>query len=217
MGDEVVRHAPAEITTRGEGAERLIEAYAAVFDTPTEIRDRDGHYLETIDRSAFARTLDHHPDGRGIKVLFNHGRSLDGTSAERFTLPYGVPVSLRADDRGLLTIVRAVETPLGDEIYQLAREGALDSMSFSARSLRQTRTVGRGTDLDTIHRTEFALVEFGLVVHPAYSDAQVVGVRSQTAPATSADDNRAAQEHARQVILAAKLAGRETGAKYGFG
>ena len=44
-----------DITIRsGDG--RTVEAYAAVFDTPARIHDRQGHYLERIARSAFDAT-----------------------------------------------------------------------------------------------------------------------------------------------------------------
>jgi hypothetical protein len=40
-----------EIVSRAKGGDgRTVEAYASVFDVPTEIHDEHGHYIETIDR-----------------------------------------------------------------------------------------------------------------------------------------------------------------------
>lgn len=36
---------------------RTVAAYAAVFDTPAEIRDKHGHYVEVIDRAASTGSL----------------------------------------------------------------------------------------------------------------------------------------------------------------
>jgi hypothetical protein len=38
-----------DIRIRSGGDGRTVEAYAAVFDTPTEVHDQDGHYNEVID------------------------------------------------------------------------------------------------------------------------------------------------------------------------
>src|SRR5512139_873746 len=44
-----------QILRSGDG--RTVEAYAAMFDQPYEVRDQFGHYMEVIDRAAFNRTL----------------------------------------------------------------------------------------------------------------------------------------------------------------
>src|SRR5499427_5153612 len=41
----------------GDG--RTVDAYAAVFNIPTQVRDQDGEYEEVIDPAAFNRTLEH--------------------------------------------------------------------------------------------------------------------------------------------------------------
>src|SRR6202012_1868642 len=116
----------------GDG--RTVEAFAAVFDQQAEISDHEGHYLEEIDRSAFNRAIDHARASRGglpgaIKVLYNHGMTIQGTPSERFSVPIGGPVEVRAEARGLLTRTRYSETPLADEILESVRAGSITSQS----------------------------------------------------------------------------------------
>jgi len=47
-----------EILSRAKGGDgRTVEAFAAVFDVPQEIRDEHGHYRERIAATAFNKTL----------------------------------------------------------------------------------------------------------------------------------------------------------------
>jgi hypothetical protein len=64
----------------GHGDGRTVEAYAAIFDTPTEITDQHGHYLEVIARTAFNRTISHGFDRVG--VFYHHGLTLHGTPSD---------------------------------------------------------------------------------------------------------------------------------------
>jgi len=167
-----------DLSVRSEGEGRTVVAYAAVFDTPVEIQDQDGHYIETIDRSAFNRSVMNNEPSH-FRALFNHGMSLHGTPSERFTMPWGVVTHVQPDARGLITHTRASTTPLGEEILTLAKDGALKGFSFSARSLdSESRDPLNPDGLPSIHRLEFALTEFGPAVFPAYPDAELVGVRS---------------------------------------
>ena len=123
----------------GDG--RTVEAYAAVFGEPAEIQDHEGHYVEVIDPSAFNRAIDHASRGRGgfpgsVKVLWNHGRDLSGTASDRFSMPIGIPVDIRAESRGLLTRTRYSETPLADEVLENIRAGSITSQSFTGRIMR---------------------------------------------------------------------------------
>ena len=109
--DPVERFAPlSDCATRTENGERYIDALAAVFDTPQEIRDRDGHYMEVIDPAAFNRTIEQR-GANGFQVMFNHGKTMYGTPSERYSMPYGVPVDVRPDARGLVTTTRMLSTP----------------------------------------------------------------------------------------------------------
>lgn len=172
-----------DIEVRSEGDGRTVDAYAAVFDEPVEIHDGAGHYLERIASSAFDRTLAQ----RGTKfgVFFNHGTTIYGTPSERYSMPIGTPVEVRADGRGLFTRTRYNATPVADEVLEAIRTGAITGQSFSGRFLRSDKPTPKfgfkanadGT-LVEVTRTEIALREYGPTPFPAYEAASIVGVRS---------------------------------------
>jgi HK97 family phage prohead protease len=188
----------------GDG--RTVEAYAAVFDEPAEIQDHEGHYTEVIDPGAFNRAIDHASRARGgfpgsVKVLWNHGRDLSGKTSDRFSMPIGIPVDIRAETRGLLTRTRYSETPLADEVLENIRAGSITSQSFTGAIMRSTPQLRRGDkhrprggELTTVRRTELGLREYGPVLWPAYSGAEIVGVRMST-PGSYSPDPDEHEEH----------------------
>jgi HK97 family phage prohead protease len=194
-----VRSYPLEdirILTRAQGSEyangRTVEAYAAVFDREAEIQDHEGHYKEIIDRTSFNRAIEHsRPQGGRTTwrtgVFYNHGMTLFGTPSDRFSVPLGSPVDVKATDHGLLTITRYSESPLADEILEAIRSGAITGHSFTGRIIRSDpqrppsrRGYARRGDgsLVTVRRLEMGLREYGPTPFPAYADAAVVGIRN---------------------------------------
>lgn len=193
---ELVRDYPLEdlhIVRSGEGGDgRTVEAFAAVFNTETEIQDHQGHYLEVISPTAFNKRISDLRRSRqgfgAVKVIFNHGRSPEGVPVERFMMPVAKPVSVEATDRGLLTRSRYFDTPLGNEVLELIRDGGITSQSFVGKIVRSDPELGRhgrhrpdsSGRLTTVHRTELGLREYGAVIFPAYEGAEVLGVRMST-------------------------------------
>jgi phage head maturation protease len=198
-----VRSFPLEdIRIRSGGDGRTVEAYAAVFDTPAEIHDQDGHYTEVNDRVMFNRAIsDAAPAGSRtgwrVRVFYNHARTIYGTPSERGSMPIGTPLEIKADTRGLLTVTRYHRTALADEALELIREGAIDGYSFQGMYLRSsaTDTAGRpitriprggfrpdpAGKLVTVRRMESTLKEYGPTPFPAYVEAGVVGMRAEAA------------------------------------
>lgn len=167
-----------DLVVRTDGDGRTVEAYAAVFDKPTEIRDHFGHYTETIDRTAFNVAINR--SAQKPKVLFNHGKDIYGNPSDRFALPIGVPETIRADGHGLRTVTRISKTPLGDEVLELMRDGAVDGFSFQGAPHRSQRIAAKSRDeLPTIVRQELGLTEYGPGVFVAYSDARILAVRTE--------------------------------------
>ncbi len=171
-----------DIEVRSDGDGRTVDAYAAVFDEPVEIHDAEGHYLERIAPTAFDRTLAQ----RGIKfgVFFNHGATLYGTPSERYAMPIGTPVEVRADGRGLFTRTRYNATPVADEVLEAIRTGAITGQSFSGKFLRSDKPTPKygfkakaDGSLVEVTRMEIAMREYGPTPFPAYEAAAIVGVR----------------------------------------
>lgn len=161
-----------------DGTGRTVVAYAATFTDPYEVTDSDGHYDETINPTAFNRTLKAGAV-RTAQVFFNHGLDLWGRPSERFSMPVGVPEEIRADGRGLLTTTRYAATPLGDEILQLWRDGAIRGQSFRG-AVYQSRNRGAGPNgRPIIERMQLGLREYGPTPHPANQSAGLVAMRSQ--------------------------------------
>src|SRR5215471_8697070 len=151
----------------GDGGDGLtLEGYAAVFDSPTHIEDRDGEYDEIVKRGAFTRTLDH----RKPVLMFNHGRHpLLGP------MPIGAFEELREDERGLYMRARLFDNwlvwPLRDAIKARAISGA----SFRFETKRDSWARSNGVRMRTLE--EVSVPELGPVVFPAYEDARII-VRS---------------------------------------
>ena len=113
--------ADVEILRSADG--RTVQAYAAVFDIPAEIRDVHGHYREVIDRRAFNEQL---ADGTGhVRAYYNHGMTVHGTPSELGSVPIGSPMDIRADSKGLLTVTRFNKSELADAVLEAIRAGDL--------------------------------------------------------------------------------------------
>ncbi|WP_435643870.1 phage major capsid protein [Streptomyces sp. H49] len=170
-----------DIQIRAGGDGRTVTAYAAVFDSPAEIHDQDGHYLEQISRTAFDKTLQERA-GR-IGVFYNHARTLHGTPSEQGSVPIGTPIEPpRPDGRGLLTVTRYNKTPLADAVLEAIRNGDITGQSFTGRFYKSDPAgpylPARSGDLTLVTRKEIGLIEYGPTPIPAYADAEIVGVRA---------------------------------------
>lgn len=166
-----------DLVVRSDGDGRTVEAYAAVFNQPTEIQDQYGHYYEVIDRAAFNGVIK-----RGVKpqVFFNHGRDMYGNRSDRWSTPVAVHRSIDADGRGLRVQSWFVNTPAGDEALELVRSGAVDGYSFSGKPNRTKQMAPSAAgDLPTLIRQDMGLVEYGPAIMRAYEGAKVLALRSQ--------------------------------------
>jgi HK97 family phage prohead protease len=182
MTNTFARSFPLEdIVIRAGGDGRTVEAYAAVFDTPAEIRDKHGHYNEVIGRTAFTKTLVERAGKVG--VFYHHGMTLHGTPSDLGSVPIGTPLEIRAEQRGLLTVTRYNRSALADAVLESIRNGDITGQSFNGRAI-QSSPAGRvprarpGQPLPTVTRTEIALTEYGPTPNPAYETASILTVRS---------------------------------------
>lgn len=162
---------------------RTVEAYAAVFDAPSEISDQHGHYMEAIGRSAFDKAIAGGIDRVG--VYYHHGMTLHGTPSDLGAVPIGSPVEIRADERGLRTVTRYNKSQLADSVLEAIRNGDIRGYSFRGRIVRSDpRRIPKarpGRPLPTVTRLELGLTEYGPTPVPAYADAAILAVRSQAA------------------------------------
>lgn len=174
-----------EIVRAADGASdgRTVRAYAAVFDTPAEIRDQHGHYMEQIDRRAFNRQIGLVNAGsQRVNVFYNHTLTAMGTPSELGSVPIGSPLEIKADGRGLLTVTRYNKTDLAESVLEAIRAGDIRGYSFRGRIFKSSPErlprVTRGGALPTIVRTELGLSEYGPTPSPAYAEAGILAIRA---------------------------------------
>ena len=174
----------------GEGSGRVVEGYAAVFNQPQPITDKQGQYEEVIDPHAFDAALARMSSRKGgigsaVRVLFNHGKSIEGHPAPEFQKPIGRAVSITPDSRGLLTRTEFNRTALAEEVLELIRSGSITGMSFQGADIRSDPPLrGPGDEyrrrsggaLQTVRRMMLSLFEYSPVVFEAYPGAEFLGV-----------------------------------------
>lgn len=155
---------------------REVTAYAATFDEPYEVYDFEGHYMESIDRTAFNRTLSQRSNQ--FQCLFNHGTTVYGTPSDRYSMPLGTPVEVRADVRGLLTVTEYAKTDLADEVLELIKAGSIRAQSFRGEIVRSA-SVGMLGVLRHTKRVELGLRDYGPCTFATNTNATMVGVRAE--------------------------------------
>lgn len=154
-----------EQQAEGDTAASLhFRGYASVTETPYDMWDFWGPYIETIASTAFDQTL---ADGADVAFLLNHGgMTLARTSSGTLTLA--------ADDTGLLT--DADLDPQNSVVRDLmsgVRRGDLSEMSFAFRIVRGSwspdYTAYRIEQVD-MDRGDVSVVNYG-----ANSDTFLIG------------------------------------------
>jgi HK97 family phage prohead protease len=169
-----------DLHVRSDGSGRVVEAYAAAFNVRSEVMDQDGHYNEVLTRTSFDRTIQH--KGLNFGVLFNHGRTIDGTPNPQATLPIGVPLEVQADERGVFTATRYLNNPLADWVLDAVKDGAIRAQSFSGKFTKSVKSYpdGHGRSvLPLITRQEVNMREYGPAVFAAYEQAAILGTRAE--------------------------------------
>ncbi|KKM82194.1 hypothetical protein LCGC14_1322060 [marine sediment metagenome] len=167
--DAFIRSVDFRMVENSDG--QTLEGYAAVFDSPTVINGWEGHFVEVIERGAFARTVRDNPKP---VMQFDHG-----THPMVGGLPIGTIQELREDDEGLFVRAKLHDNWLIEPVRDAIREGSLTGMSFKFTIPEGGVTVTRGEDDIEIHTlTDLNFHELGPVVWPAYKETSV-GVRSR--------------------------------------
>lgn len=142
----------------GEEAATELLGYASTYDQPYEV---DG-MVETISRGAFSKTLEGKPD---VFALISHDPSRVVARTSNGTL------QLFADERGLRTIIKPINTQDGRDLVTLVETGTLDAMSFGFIVKDDKIEMREGR----IHRAilEVELHEVSVVAFPANANAKI--------------------------------------------
>lgn len=200
MGRSILRNEPTlfdrcfaldDITISRANGGRTVEAYAAVFSKPYEVRDQHGHYMERIEPYAFDDVL--RAGSKSVQCLYNHGMTAHGTPDMIGSVPIGMPLEIRADGKGLLTVTRYNESELADAVLASIKNGEIRSQSFRGRIVRSSPNgkVPRqrpGHPLPTVVRHQLGLTDFGPTAVPVNPAAEILAVRSVTDLAHELED-----------------------------
>ena len=189
-----------DISVRTTRDGRIVDAYLAVFNTPAEIHDQDGHYDEELDPVIFNKAIsDARPQGSRsgwrVGVFYNHGMTIHGTPSEKHSMPVAVPVDIKTDGHGVRATDKYHRSQFCDEIIEGLESGAIPGYSFSGRFLRSNPLIPRrgfrpdpSGKLPVVRRMESTLREYGPTPFPAYTDAAVLGIRSDSLMAAMLKD-----------------------------
>ncbi len=196
-----VRSYPLEdVSVRTTRDGRIVEAYLAVFNTPAEVHDQDGHYTEDLDPVVFNRAIsDAAPQGGRknwrIGVFYNHAMTIHGTPSERYSIPVAVPMDIKTDGHGVRATDKYHRSQLCDEITEGLESGAIPGYSFSGHFRRSQPLIPRGGfrpdragNLPHVRRMESTLKEYGPTPFPIYEGAAVMGMRSDSLMAAMMND-----------------------------
>ena len=152
--------------SQGDSETNVIEGYAAVFNSPTDIW---GMFTEVIAPGAFADAIASNDD---IRALFNHdwnnvlGRTKSGT------------LRLSEDARGLKFEVDLPNTTLARDLSESLKRGDISQCSFGFVPTSETWDYEPEMPVRTINSVE--LHEISVVSIPAYEDTEV-SLRSKEA------------------------------------
>lgn len=152
--------------SQGDSETNVIEGYAAVFNSPTDIW---GMFTEIIAPGAFEDAIASNND---IRALFNHdwnnvlGRTKSGT------------LRLSEDARGLKFEVDLPNTTLARDLSESLKRGDISQCSFGFVPTSETWDYEPEMPVRTINSVE--LHEISVVSIPAYEDTEV-SLRSKEA------------------------------------
>ena len=134
----------------------VVEGYAAVFDTVTDL----GWIKEVIDRHAFDNA-----DMSDIVMKYNHEDSVLPMARTR-----GGSLQFNVDDHGLKIRAKLPDTSVNKDIYTLIREGVLSKMSFAFT----VKSEEYDYDTDTRKILEFdKIFDVSVVDVPAYESTEI--------------------------------------------
>lgn len=153
-----------EFQIRDLGGEQGRTLYGVVvpYGEVATVDDGAGPYRERFAPGAFARSIEER--GHKVTLRTQHNRSL---------FPLGKATRFEESDEGLRGEFRVSDTQAGNDALTLVRDGVVNKFSVGFRGITQKR------DGDVVVRTEAALHEVSLVSDPAYSMADVAGIRAK--------------------------------------
>lgn len=150
--DNGVQYRTAEMRA-AESDELVVEGYAAVFDSVTDI----GPFQERIAPGAFSDVLQD-----DVRLLINH----DGVPLARTS---NDTLELTQDETGLYYRAKLSNTQAGKDLYEMIKRGDINQSSFAFMIGEESRDADDVRVIDKVAR----LIDVSPVTYPAYQAATV--------------------------------------------
>lgn len=147
-----------KIEVRAQPESRVIEGYAAVFETPTDM----GNYLEEIASGAFDGS-----DDSDVVALFNHDANYPLARTSNGTL------ELSSDARGLFYRFEAPDTTFGNDLLKMVRSGLIAQSSFAFTIRKDNWMQEAGMKPKRRIEQVDMLFDVSPVTYPAYKETSV--------------------------------------------
>ena len=152
------------LQTREENGERIIEGYAALYNTETNI----GPFKESIARGAFDNALN--SENLDVRALINHDPSLIIGRTSSGTL------ELTSDDIGLKYRVKLGNQQYATDLYESIQRQDISQSSFAFTIHSQQWSEDRSSR--TVEEVA-QLLDVSPVTYPAYKEATVVARKEE--------------------------------------
>ncbi len=157
------------------------------FDITTRAADGDKRELDVIASTGEIDAYNERIDPRGWDLARYLANPVVLLQHDSYGFPIGSASNVRVDGDALRATLRLVDSkahPKGDQVYELAKQGALRSVSVGFRSLATaTEKIG---GRDVVVHTRAELIEISLVAIPANPNALIHEVRSMPTQLQSA-------------------------------
>ena len=167
-----------EITYRAkkDSEKKVIQGYAVVFDSWTDISSWGEIWKECIRKGAFTQSLKEN----SILALYNH--DFNNVLARK-----DVNMKLVEDDKGLYFEIELPDTTQGNDLYELIDKGIVNQCSFSGYVRKNLWSEDNGGNV-LREILEIDLIEITITPIPAYEVTEAEVKRSREIKSTKENE-----------------------------
>ena len=159
-------------TKRDNDNKKIIQGYAVVFDSWTDISSWGEIWKECIRKGAFTQSLKEN----SILALYNH--DFNNVLARK-----DVNMKLVEDDKGLYFEIELPDTTQGNDLYELINKGIVNQCSFSGYVRKNLWSEDNGGNV-LREILEIDLIEITITPIPAYEVTEAEVKRSREIKST---------------------------------
>lgn len=159
-------------TKRDNDNKKIIQGYAVVFDSWTDINSWGETWKECIRKGAFTQSLKEN----SILALYNH--DFNNVLARK-----DVNMKLVEDDKGLYFEIELPDTTQGNDLYELINKGIVNQCSFSGYVRKNLWSEDNGGNV-LREILEIDLIEITITPIPAYEVTEAEVKRSREIKST---------------------------------